>query len=145
MLFLGQSRSERATARSSQRFVTDDGRFVYVYERYADATAALKHLRRFMQTFSNRFGDMVDRKRFMVLGEPTDDLKFLLDRYGATYLKPFGPFAMALIAMRHPLNPNVVACGRRDTANLVANDRNGSSTDVPRCRRHVCFTPTSGH
>ena len=54
---------------SYQRFVTDDGRFVYVYERHADSAAALKHLRRFMQTFSNRFGDMVDRKRFFVLGE----------------------------------------------------------------------------
>jgi quinol monooxygenase YgiN len=77
---------------SYQRFVSDDGRSVYVYERYTHSAAAAMHLRMFMQTFGDRFGGMVNRKRFIIFGEPTAKLKSLLDRFGATYLKPFGPF-----------------------------------------------------
>jgi len=36
---------------------------------------------------------MVEQRRFTVLGNPSDELKRLLDRYGATYLKSFGSFA----------------------------------------------------
>lgn len=78
---------------SYQRFVTEDGETVHAYERYADSTAALAHLRTFEKTFSRRFQSMVDRKRFSVLGMPTDELKAVLDRFGATYQRPFGDFA----------------------------------------------------
>jgi hypothetical protein len=33
---------------------------------------------------------MVDRTRFIVFGKPSDELKVLLDGFGATYLKPLG-------------------------------------------------------
>jgi quinol monooxygenase YgiN len=61
---------------SYERFVTDDGKFVHVYERYADSGAALVHLRKFGKIF----------------GDPSDELKGLLDGFGATYLRPFGNF-----------------------------------------------------
>jgi quinol monooxygenase YgiN len=80
-------------ALSFQRFASDDSRFVHVYERYADSTAALAHLRKFEANFSGRFVSMVDRTRFTVYGNPNDELRTLLDEFGATYLRPFGDFA----------------------------------------------------
>jgi quinol monooxygenase YgiN len=78
---------------SYERFATDDGKFVHVYERYTDSAAALAHLRKFGKEFGERFMSMVDRTRFMVFGNPSDELRGLLDGFGATYLKPFGDFA----------------------------------------------------
>jgi len=78
---------------SYQRFVSGDGSAVHVYERYADSTAALAHLQMFEKRFSLRFRSMVERRRFSVFGTPTDELKALLDRFGATYHRPVGDFA----------------------------------------------------
>jgi quinol monooxygenase YgiN len=78
---------------SYQRFVSDDGHFVHAYERYANSTAAVAHLQKFGKQFSGRFSAMVDRTRFTVFGHPSDELRGLLDRLGAAYLKPFGDFA----------------------------------------------------
>jgi quinol monooxygenase YgiN len=75
-----------------QRFISEDRQTVYVHERYEDSSAAILHLRAFMATFDERHASMVERKRFLVFGEPSDELRMLLDRYGATYHRPFGPF-----------------------------------------------------
>jgi quinol monooxygenase YgiN len=77
---------------SYQRFVTEDGSFVHIYERYADSAAALAHLRSFAKAFAERFSRMADRMHFTVYGNPSLELKALLDGFGATYLRPFGDF-----------------------------------------------------
>jgi quinol monooxygenase YgiN len=76
-----------------ERFVSDDGKFVHVYERYADSAAAVAHLRKFRKNFSERFLTMVDRIQFTVFGNPSDELRGLLDGFGVMYLRPFGDFA----------------------------------------------------
>jgi quinol monooxygenase YgiN len=78
-----------------ERFVSDDGKFVHVYERYADSAAAVAHLRKFRKNFSERFLAMVVRTQFTVFGNPSDELRGLLDGFGVTYLRPFGDFDMA--------------------------------------------------
>lgn len=78
---------------SYQRFVSDDGASVEVYERYANSAAALAHLHSFQKHFSARFVGMVERRRFTVFGNPSDALRAVLDGFGATYLRPFGDFA----------------------------------------------------
>jgi hypothetical protein len=60
-----------------ERFVSADGNFVHVYER-------------FTKNFSDRFMMMVERTHFTVFGNPSDELRGLLDQFGATYLTPFG-------------------------------------------------------
>jgi quinol monooxygenase YgiN len=75
-----------------ERFVSDDGKFVHVYERYADSAAAVAHLRQFGKDFSERFLAMVNRTQFTVFGTPSDELRGLLDGFGVTYLRPFGDF-----------------------------------------------------
>ena len=47
---------------SYERFVTDDGKFVHVYERYADSAAALMHLRKFGK-ISSASGSLKRRHR----------------------------------------------------------------------------------
>jgi quinol monooxygenase YgiN len=86
------TRAERGVL-SYQRFVGDDGASVQVYERYANSAAALAHLENFVVQFGERYSALVERERFTVFGEPSDDLRRLLDRFGATYLKPLGDFA----------------------------------------------------
>ncbi len=75
-----------------QRFISPDGRTVHVYERYADSAAALAHLRNFTRHFGARFLQLVERKRFTVLGRPNAELRAVLDELGAAYMEPFGEF-----------------------------------------------------
>jgi quinol monooxygenase YgiN len=75
-----------------QRFISEDRQTVYVSERYENSDAAVAHLVKFAATFGERYRSLVERKRFIVFGEPSDALRTLLDRYGASYHRPFGPF-----------------------------------------------------
>jgi quinol monooxygenase YgiN len=84
-----ESSRREAGVLSYERFVSNDGKFIYAYERYANSAAALAHLRTFEKMFSRRFLGMVDRRRFTVFGAPTDELRKVLDRFGATYLRLF--------------------------------------------------------
>jgi quinol monooxygenase YgiN len=75
-----------------ERFISDDGNFVHVYERYTNSATAVAHLQIFAKNFSERFMTMVDRTRFTVFGNPSNELRRLLDQFGATYLRPFDDF-----------------------------------------------------
>jgi len=77
---------------SYQRFVSEDGTIIHVYERYADSAVAVAHLEAFAKRFAGRFSAMVERETFTVFGYPSAALKAVLDRFRATYLKPLGDF-----------------------------------------------------
>jgi hypothetical protein len=77
-----------------ERFVSADGKVVYVYERYADSAAAVAHLVAFGKLYGERFKSMVDRRRFTVFGAPTDELRRILDGFGAAYFGPFEGFSL---------------------------------------------------
>jgi len=64
---------------------------VLAYQRFVSADC--KHLRQFEKNFAKRFSEMAERTRFTVLGNPSDELRAMLDGFGARYLKPFGDFA----------------------------------------------------
>jgi len=85
-----ESTGQVAGVLNYERFVSADGNFVHVYERYTDSAAAVAHLQRFTKNFSGRFMTMVERTHFIVFGNPSDELRELLDQFGATYLTPFG-------------------------------------------------------
>ena len=80
---------------SYERFVSDDGKVVHVYERYIDSEAAVAHLLAFRKKFGERFEGLVDRKRFTVYGTPSNELKELLDAFGAQYLAPLDGFSQS--------------------------------------------------
>ena len=56
---------------------------------YAETAAG----RTFAALFGERYASMAERKCFVVFGDPSDELRTLLDKYGATYHRPFGPFS----------------------------------------------------
>ncbi|HMA00188.1 MAG TPA: antibiotic biosynthesis monooxygenase [Steroidobacteraceae bacterium] len=78
---------------SYQRFISEDRKTIHVFERYEDSAAALAHLQVFAEKFAARFQELVERKRFVVFGCPTAELKAALDGYGASYATLFGEFA----------------------------------------------------
>jgi len=65
-----------------ERFASDDGQTIHIYERYADSAAATAHLRNFAKAFGERFGTMVERTQFTVFGDPSAELRPLLAGYG---------------------------------------------------------------
>jgi len=75
-----------------ERFGNEDDNIIYLYERYANASAALAHLQEFEKTYGEQFAKLVERKRFTVFGTPNDGLRNMLDRYGATYFRILGGF-----------------------------------------------------
>lgn len=75
-----------------ERYVSDDAKSVVVYERYIDSEAAIAHLEAFAAKYGARFASMVDRKRFTVFGNPSDELRSILDKFRPTYLRPFAGF-----------------------------------------------------
>ncbi len=83
------TRRERGVLRY-QRFVSEDGANIHVYERYADLAAALAHLSAFTECFADRFCTMVERQAFTVFGNPSAELKAVLDGFNAVYLRAFG-------------------------------------------------------
>jgi quinol monooxygenase YgiN len=88
-----ESTRDDAGVLNYQRFVSEDGKVVHLYERYADSAAALAHLQAFGQKFGERFLRMVERTRFTVYGTPSDELRGVLDGFGASFLAPFDDFA----------------------------------------------------
>lgn len=47
-----------------ERFVSEDGETVYVYERFVDAASAVAHLVEFGKRYSERFDKIVERRWF---------------------------------------------------------------------------------
>jgi quinol monooxygenase YgiN len=75
-----------------QRFISEDRQTVHVHERYENSDAAIAHLVKFAALFGDRYANLVERKRFILFGEPSEALRTLLGRYAASYHRPFGPF-----------------------------------------------------
>lgn len=69
-----------------ERFLDADARIVYAIERYKDSRAAVAHLQAFRKNFATIFGNLAERRRFLVFGTPSAELRALLADYGATFL-----------------------------------------------------------
>ncbi|HUF33949.1 MAG TPA: antibiotic biosynthesis monooxygenase [Acidimicrobiales bacterium] len=63
-----------------------------IYERYSDSAATMVHLGNFGANFAERFLACVDPVSLQVFGTPSDEVKGVLDGFGATYFGPFGGF-----------------------------------------------------
>jgi quinol monooxygenase YgiN len=83
-----------------ERFINGDGTVVQLYERYEDSAAAVSHLEAFSKLYGGRFGSLVDRKRFVVFGDPSPDLKRILNQFGADYFSELEGFSAAHNGLR---------------------------------------------
>jgi len=73
-------------------FVTADGRFVHVYERYTNSEAAQLHLTRFAENFASRLLALSRVAGLTVYGQPSDELRAALAALGPTYAAPIDGF-----------------------------------------------------
>jgi len=76
-----------------ERFIGEKQTDIHVYERYINSSAAIGHLQLFKESYGERFSLLVDRKRFTVFGNPSDDLRALLDPFGAIYISLMAGFS----------------------------------------------------
>jgi quinol monooxygenase YgiN len=108
-----------------ERFVSADGTVVYVYERYADSAAAVAHLLTFAHKYGARFAQLVERRRFIVFGTPSAELQRILDRFDATYLRPFDGFS--LVQEEEGLRPAPTQSRQRQWRSSACESGSGSS------------------
>ena len=74
-------------------FLSEDGGVCHICEKYRDSAAALEHLGNFGANFAERFLMSFVPTSLHVYGKPSDEVRGILDGFGATYLAPFGGFA----------------------------------------------------
>lgn len=73
-------------------FLSEDGSVCHICERYADSNAAMVHLGNFGAHFAERFLACFTPTAFYVYGAPSDEVRSVLDGFGATYLGTLGGF-----------------------------------------------------
>ena len=88
-----ESTRAEAGAQGYEWFITEDGTVCHINERYADSDAAMVHLGAFGSRFAERFLACVEPTGFSVYGDPSDEVRAVLDGFGAAYLGPLGGFA----------------------------------------------------
>jgi quinol monooxygenase YgiN len=74
-------------------FISENGASCHLYERYADSDATMIHLGSFGSKFAERFLACVEPTAFFVYGDPSEEVRAVLDGFGATYFGWFGGFA----------------------------------------------------
>jgi len=80
-----------------ERFFSEDHSKIFVYERYASSEAAIAHLRAFREKFGYAFAQLAKRERFLVFGEPNQELEEILSSFDAKFLRPLGGFSALAI------------------------------------------------
>jgi quinol monooxygenase YgiN len=73
-------------------FISEDGTTCHIYERYADAAAALTHMANFA-AFGERWAAAVEVTGATLYGTPNDEMKAMLAQSGGTAMAPLGGFA----------------------------------------------------
>ena len=74
-------------------FISDNEQTLHIYEQYADGDAFKTHLDNFSAAFADRFGKAVDVSAFTVYGNPNDEIRKILDGFGAVIMSPLVGFA----------------------------------------------------
>jgi len=76
-----------------ERYLSEDEKTVWVYERFGDSSVAVAHRKKFVETFGERLGQTIIRRRFAVFGPPSEELKAILDGFNATYVARLAGFS----------------------------------------------------
>ena len=74
-------------------FLAVGGTVCHLNERYADSDAAMVHLGNFGTKFAERFLECFEPTGLYVYGEPSDEVRAVLDGFGAVYLRTFSGFS----------------------------------------------------
>lgn len=74
-------------------FLDADEKTCHIWERYADSAAVMFHLGHFGEKFAERFMAALEPTRFIVYGNPNEEVQEALSVFGVAYLAPFDGFA----------------------------------------------------
>lgn len=74
-------------------FMSADGETCHIYERYTDNDAAMVHLGNFGSKYAQRFMACFQPSSFTVYGPVNDQVRGVLDGFGANYLAAAAGFA----------------------------------------------------
>ena len=87
-----EATKQEAGALGYEWFLSPDGTTCHINERYADSAATLEHLGNFGANFAERFLACFAPTGLHVYGEPSDEVRGVLDGLGAVYLGTLGGF-----------------------------------------------------
>ena len=74
-------------------FFDADEKTCHIWERNANSAAAMTHLGHFGEKFAERFMAALEPTRFIVYGNPNDEVQEALSDFDVAYLAPFAGFA----------------------------------------------------
>ena len=93
MVEMIEATAQEAGAMGYEWFLSADGTACHINERYRDSAATMEHLGNFGANFAERFMTCFTPTAFHIYGEPSDEVRGVLDGFGATYFGPLGGFA----------------------------------------------------
>jgi hypothetical protein len=88
-----KSTLEESGAKNYEWFISKEGSTCHINERYSDSDAGLLHAGIFGSKFADRFMACFEPTGMFVYGEPSAELRAVLDTLGASYFVPFGGFS----------------------------------------------------
>lgn len=74
-------------------FISADEKYCHLFEKYSNSSATIDHMKSFFKNFGKRFMSILEIKSFTVYGNPSDELRAILDPLGVVYMVPFGGFS----------------------------------------------------
>lgn len=72
--------------------ISEDNKQCHIYEQYVDSKATLIHLTTFVEKYAGRLMETGDATRFVVYGNPNNEVIKALEGFGAAYMSPIGGF-----------------------------------------------------
>lgn len=89
---LASAQSEAGTL-SYALYVSEDGKTITFYERYADEAAVLAHQATFSERFEERANDAMICSRITVMGTPGEEIQQSISGCNPVYLTPLSGFS----------------------------------------------------
>ena len=112
--------------------MSSDGRACHICEKYADSAAALAHLGNFGANFAERFMVCFAPTALHVYGEPSEEVRGVLDSFGAVYLGSFGGFVVAENYLREIVGwGRILEMVRRDMQDILDDVAAGLAKNLP--------------
>ena len=72
--------------------LSEDNKTCHLFERFADSSAAMVHIRVFQAKFAEKFLDLAQPVSLVVHGKPSPQVKDALAAFSPRYMSPLGGF-----------------------------------------------------
>ena len=76
------TQADEPGATNYEWFISEDGKTIHIYERYVDSAALMIHIGNFGEKFAERFLAWADATRWLVYGDPSDEVREAMAGFG---------------------------------------------------------------